>query len=133
MTPDHWEKVQELFDAACKYEPTDRSAYLAKACGGDAEVLPRVQRLLQSDAEAQAERFLDEPAVRNPHGHLLGAPAPVDLAGSQVGPFQVCECIGRGGLGEVYRASDGDLKRDVALKRLQESHSARPDSLRRFH
>src|SRR5437764_1186110 len=50
----------------------------------------------------------------------------------QLGPYKIISLIGAGGMGEVYRAQDTRLLRDVALKVLQESFTADPDRLRRF-
>jgi Tol biopolymer transport system component len=52
--------------------------------------------------------------------------------GTRLGPYEVIAQIGAGGMGEVYRARDARLKRDVALKVLPESLSADPDRLARF-
>jgi serine/threonine protein kinase len=52
--------------------------------------------------------------------------------GTSVGPYQVLALIGAGGMGEVYRARDARLRREVALKVLHESVAADPDRLRRF-
>ena len=58
---------------------------------------------------------------------------PASLApGSRLGPYEVAERIGAGGMGEVYRARDSRLEREVALKVLPASRSASPESLRRF-
>ena len=53
-------------------------------------------------------------------------------AGSRVGPYQVLGLIGAGGMGEVFRARDTRLGRDVALKVLPETFSGNADRLRRF-
>ena len=52
--------------------------------------------------------------------------------GTRLGPYEVISMLGAGGMGEVYRARDTLLKRDVALKILSESFSADPDRLARF-
>ena len=52
--------------------------------------------------------------------------------GSRLGPYEVLSPIGAGGMGEVYRARDERLKRDVAIKVLPASFSSDPDRLRRF-
>ena len=52
--------------------------------------------------------------------------------GSQLGPYEIVSAIGAGGMGEVYRARDKSLKRDVALKILPESFSADVERLARF-
>jgi serine/threonine protein kinase len=53
-------------------------------------------------------------------------------AGARLGPYDIVSLIGAGGMGEVYRARDTRLARDVALKVLPESFSADADRLRRF-
>ncbi len=52
--------------------------------------------------------------------------------GTKLGPYVVQSLIGAGGMGEVYRARDASLKRDVAIKVLPASLSRDPDRLRRF-
>ncbi len=54
------------------------------------------------------------------------------VAGSRLGPYEVLAPLGAGGMGEVYRARDERLKREVALKVLPSSVSADPERLRRF-
>ena len=52
--------------------------------------------------------------------------------GSQLGPYEIVSAIGAGGMGEVYRARDRSLKRDIALKILPDSLSADVERLARF-
>ncbi|MGH9385890.1 MAG: serine/threonine protein kinase, partial [Vicinamibacterales bacterium] len=54
------------------------------------------------------------------------------MIGKTIGPYQVLEKIGEGGMGEVYRARDTKLKRDVALKVLPELFTGDPERLARF-
>ena len=53
-------------------------------------------------------------------------------AGTKLGPYEIQSQIGAGGMGEVYRARDSVLKRDVAIKVLPAFFSQDPDRLRRF-
>ena len=53
-------------------------------------------------------------------------------AGSRLGPYEVQSAIGAGGMGEVYRARDTKLNRDVAIKVLLPSVADDPDRLARF-
>src|SRR6476619_4492553 len=53
-------------------------------------------------------------------------------AGARLGPYEIAEMIGRGGMGEVYRARDSRLGRDVAIKVLPAPFATDPDRLRRF-
>ena len=53
-------------------------------------------------------------------------------AGTRLGPYEVIAPIGAGGMGEVYRARDTKLNREVALKVLPDTFAADPDRLARF-
>ena len=53
-------------------------------------------------------------------------------AGTQLGPYEIVESLGAGGMGEVYRAKDKRLDREVAVKVLPEHLSSDPDALTRF-
>jgi serine/threonine protein kinase len=53
-------------------------------------------------------------------------------AGQRLGPYEILSAMGAGGMGEVYRAHDGRLNRDVALKVLPEIFAADPDRMARF-
>jgi len=53
-------------------------------------------------------------------------------SGSKLGPYEILSSIGAGGMGEVYKARDKRLNRDVAIKVLPASYSADSDRLQRF-
>ena len=53
-------------------------------------------------------------------------------AGSRLGPYEVLSVLGAGGMGEVYRARETRLSRDVAIKVLPDHFSADPERLARF-
>ena len=53
-------------------------------------------------------------------------------AGTRLGPYEVAELLGAGGMGAVYRSRDPRLGRDVAIKVLSNAFAADPDRLRRF-
>ena len=53
-------------------------------------------------------------------------------SGSRIGPYEIIAPLGAGGMGEVYRARDTKLKRDVAVKALPEEFSRDPERLARF-
>ncbi|HYT69255.1 MAG TPA: protein kinase [Vicinamibacterales bacterium] len=109
MTPDRWERVKNLYDAARACPPAQRADFLAKASAGDEELRRDVQRLLdQPVATADFVEFVGGPATGDSASH--------NLAGQRLGSFQVQALLGRGGMGEVYRAHDSKLGRDVAIK-----------------
>ena len=53
-------------------------------------------------------------------------------AGTRIGPYEVTALLGEGGMGQVYRATDTTLHRDVALKVLPDAFTSDPDRLARF-
>jgi len=53
-------------------------------------------------------------------------------SGTRLGPYEIVSPLGAGGMGEVYRARDTKLNRDVAIKILPEAFAADPDRLMRF-
>jgi serine/threonine protein kinase len=53
-------------------------------------------------------------------------------AGTRLGPYEILAPLGAGGMGEVYRARDSKLDRDIAIKVLPESVSSDPEALARF-
>ena len=50
--------------------------------------------------------------------------------GSRLGPYEIIAPLGEGGMGEVYRATDTRLKREVAIKVLPEAFAATPSAWR---
>src|SRR5215813_9869266 len=92
MRQERWHRVEELFHSALEREPSGRAAFLAAA--GDAG------SFLERDGEPAS-----------------GALEPNRVLGS----YEIVSLIGRGGMGEVYRARDTRLARDVAIKVLPQS------------
>src|SRR5436309_177811 len=121
MTTGRWPRVNELFEAALQREPDTRAAFLAAACAGDEPLRLEVQSLLA--AHAQAEGFLSAPR---------SSAVPALAAGARLGPYEIAGPLGAGGMGEVYRAHDGRLDREVAIKVLPRALAGDADRLRRF-
>ena len=55
------------------------------------------------------------------------------VPGARLGPYEIQSAIGKGGMGEVYRARDTKLGRNVAVKVLPEVFASDPDRLARLH
>ena len=63
VTPEHWKRVAELFEAAIEHEPEARADFVARATAGDAPLAEEVLRLIASDENAGT--FLNNPAGLN--------------------------------------------------------------------
>ena len=140
MTDDRWQRVKALFQAAVERPLADRKAFVAAGADGDEDVRRDVESLLASDA-AGASRLDGLPVAgaaihadgaRNlsaiDETHLPAARGP----GRRIGPYKLLGLLGAGAMGEVYRARDTRLNREVALKVLPELFALDPDRLARF-
>src|SRR6266705_2492396 len=120
MTPERWQQVKEVLHGALELAPEQRPAFLDQACSANQSLRQDVESLLASSDEARSG-FLPSSAVR------------VTLAkGTRLGDYEVQSLLGSGGMGEVYRAHDYRLDRDVAIKVLPAFLSSDPERLRRF-
>src|SRR5262249_33268018 len=103
-----------------------RAAYIARACGGDAELRGRVEKLVL--AHFQAGSFLERPAAP-PFGTGADTPSAAQTprrgagtearegGGTRLGPYQLVQEIGAGGMGAVFLAEQAQpVRRQVALK-----------------
>ncbi len=104
--PDDFRRARVIFESALDRPEAERAGVVQQACGDDTSLLAAVQEMLRADAK--------------PHPLLDGGQAPAtdrwrpgDIF---AGHFRIIAPIGRGGMGEVYRAHDATLGRDVALK-----------------
>jgi serine/threonine-protein kinase len=131
MTPDdreRWRRIEAICDAALRLDGAARETFLANACGADIDVRREVDALLAH--EHTAEGFLGAAPGAVAASVLAGAGG--NLAGVSLGDYEITGRLGEGGMGEVYRARDRKLGREVAIKVLSEAFAANPDRLKRF-
>ena len=129
MTPEHWQKAKEIFQAALEQVPGERSAYLASACGDDQYLRAEVQSLIA--AHEKSGEFIDSPAYAAVAEIMVAEEAELK-PGQTIGAYEIISFISRGGMGEVYLAEDRRLNRRVALKLLPASFTRDNERLRRF-
>ena len=127
MTPERWRQVEELLDAALSRSVSERVAFLGHACAGDVALRREVELLLAQQASMGG--FLEDPAVATAAPMVSETGASV-LTGRRLGAYEVLERIGVGGMGEVYRARDTRLGRDVAIKILPRHFISDPNGWR---
>ncbi len=125
----HWRQVENLFHQAKQCAESDRAAFLDRACGDDAELRQEVESLLAqrtSDSSLWRLGALEEISKefsQNRHGIVQG---------DRLGSYVIVSLLGKGGMGEVYRARDTKLGRDVAIKILPPSLALDPERVARF-
>ena len=129
MTPERWRRIEQIYHAVLAQDVSQRSAFLIEACAGDLELHREVESLLEQRGSMHGP--LDVPAVAIA-AQLTSDPAQPILTGRRIGAYQLDTLLGAGGMGEVYRARDSKLGRDVAIKILPPRFTANPERLARF-
>ena len=125
MTPERWLEVQRIFEETQIRPEDQQSAFLDEVCADEA-VRREVESLLAQAPDAAG--FLSTPAAVA-GGVRSDLPS---LIGRQLGPYAIHARLGAGGMGEVYRARDTKLSRDVAIKVLPRVFTTDPERRARF-
>jgi len=114
MEPERWQQISRICQEAQDTPAPQRAAFIRDACAGDASLRREVESLLAY--EGAAVQFLEHPPAG---ADRMPPDAPDAVAaipmGTRFGSYEVVARLGAFGMGEVYRAHDSKLGRDVAI------------------
>lgn len=129
MTPERWQKVDKIFQAAIELNAVERAAFLDTSCAGDEQLRDEIESLISSDEQGLS--LIDDPAFEVAVGLMAGDGLELE-AGQRLGNYEILGSLGVGGMGEVYLAEDASLGRKIALKLLPADFTKSEERLRRF-
>src|SRR6266498_4669593 len=129
MKPEPLQRSDEILQRALELHPENRRAFLDQACAGDEALRQKVESLLA--AAQQLDRFMQERMSRVAGELMMDGPMTA-AAGQIIGHYKIVELLDKGGMGEVYLATDTRSGREVALKLLPDSSISDEQRVRRF-
>ena len=129
MTPERWQRIDQLYHEALKHKTGERLAFLQETCGDDETLRQEVESLLE--AHDRGGNFLSAAAGAVPAPALQKQPTP-SLLGHTLGHYQILSPLGEGGMGMVYRARDTRLGWLAAIKVLPREFASDPERKRRL-
>jgi eukaryotic-like serine/threonine-protein kinase len=122
MTPERWQQIKEVLGNVLELDRSRRAAYLAAACAGDPSLRAEVEPLLAAEQHAGTDLLR---ATLEADGATSRADTDPRI-GYRIGPYEIVEPIGEGGMGTVYRAvrADDQYQKQVAVKLVHAGHDS---------
>ncbi|HEX4900773.1 MAG TPA: protein kinase [Pyrinomonadaceae bacterium] len=113
MTPERWQQVEEIFQAALDRTPEERARFVSEACANDISLKRDVEVLLSQ--HESAGDLLAESNLNSPLDHEEDADP---MIGRRLGNYRIERELGRGGMGAVYEAAriDNEFRKRAAIK-----------------
>lgn len=130
MDKNRWEKINQILDDVITYPENKRLAFVEQACGSDTELLKEVREMLASmekfygNDDTLKEDLEKNDALFRMAMDEMKAEDDIYLAGKTIGPWNLTELIGRGGMGSVYKArrkNEAGIQQAGALKIIHKS------------
>ena len=129
MTPERLQAIETIFHSARELDPSSRSAFLDEACSADQALRTEIEALLNS--HDSADGFIARPAAEIT-AEVLAKEQAALAVGRMFGHYQLLEPLGRGGMGDVYLATDTRSGRKAALKLLPLRFTGDAERFNRF-
>lgn len=116
MTPERWQQIKDIFQAALEQEPGQHEQFLKEVCGDDEELRREVEALLRADGGTTNP--LDAASISQIASTVMSTESGTGMTGRRIGVYRVTGLVGQGGMGAVYRASrdDHQFHKEVAIK-----------------
>ncbi len=119
-------RAEEIFNKANQLPAPERTSFLFNSCDGDQQLLDEVKTLISANENSENSNQIQSGAMTMPIA------AEIPFQERVINHYKVKEMLGRGGMGEVYKAIDTTLGRTVAIKTLSPVLVDKPSARQRF-
>ena len=97
MTPERFDRVQDVYGRALDFDAVERAAFLDEACAGDDDLRREVESLLAE--QKRMGTFMEEPALNDAARNLISAPRE-SMVGKRIAHYEILAFLDAGGMGD---------------------------------